>query len=468
MGDVFLALDERDLTNLEGIMKKRHNVLTTRDFDLTHRDFGYDYFLFDPTKVNNWKDFCEEAKDETRLIAVCDRDSLPDCMEMMDSGVVSYFIKPYQPRHVMNLVDRISRHCPINNKKTLLFVDTDIDFLDEARKEFKDYEVITSTSPEGFYEIVWANNIDVAVFRDYFIDRQLALHLTEVQPFAEVLLLGGSSEGYSNGHSNVHLGNSKDVSLQGSLDYFQNGSLTDILNGFQNKLQNVVSSKSFGSLDLMIKKLISKKEENESANVPIEPSLYGILGPRAAGKTTVADNLSNSLPSTYKALRFVGRRPRPYEIQGEDHIFMSDDKIMETDFLKYRHKGGYMVGVDKEKIESKLMEGNDVLLTIAELDYFDYFSNQLGNLNPLMVISHPCDLENRMKLRDVNPGTLDSAIKDYGRYLDFAMERSINVIYNEQPWAEVYNPDYSPSYVEFKSISKFVKKARKIVMESRF
>ncbi|MFW6449693.1 MAG: hypothetical protein ACOCZ6_01450 [Nanoarchaeota archaeon] len=398
MDKVYLALKDEDKERLEKALERRHII--NRDINAEN-----DYCIFDPAVLIDWQDYSQS--EETDFIALCS-ETWPDLREMMNKGVVSYFYKPYEVRNVMNLIDRISRFRAKDNRKHVLILDTNETFLDECRKELTEYEIITAKSPEAVYEIVFSNKIDAAVFSDYYIDLQIIEHISDVTPLTNFIVT-----------------NKKDKSTE--------------------------------NLQHRINKALKNKSTYTSGG---KGQIYAIMGPKAAGKTTLVSALEHTLTDVYKVVRAVGREPRTYEIQGEDHLFIPDPNIINKFNLTYRHKKGYMVGIDEGKIWKKLEEGKEALLTVAQTDFYEALEEKFSDLKPLMVLSKPEDLEERTQRRDIIPETLAEAKKDYEKCLEFANKKNIKSIYNPEPWFNPYYTPTLPTFEEFRAISSLVKQGR--------
>jgi guanylate kinase len=405
MAEVYLAVPDKDQNRLHSTLSRRHRIHTEGDIK------SCQYVLFDPATLGKWKDLCQENP-SIDFIALSQEEN------PFNSGVKSYFNRPYKVHHVMNLLDRINRYNSQGKKQNVFFLHSDEEFLDSCREKLSSkYEIMTARSSEAFYEMIWSNTIDVSVIEDNSFKKSIIKHIKEIMPFSEI----------------------------------------------------ITTNKDIESLEDKIAKNVEHKQIIKEKFAPRNPKIYAFMGPRAAGKTTLVDNLTYSIPHMYKAIRVVGRNPRPYEIQGEDHIFMSDEQIKEhaSEWLIYKHTKGYLVGIDLNTIHRELEKGKDVLMTIAGTSFYDELSKNYPNMKSLAVLAMPKDLEARSKIRDTTPETLSYSKDDYQYWKDFTKKNSIPVIYNHEPWAELHNPSYSPSYREFKAISSFVKKARQYVLSDR-
>lgn len=428
MANIFLAVDEKDKTYLEQTIKRRHSV--NEDRTITSKDTlkNFDFVLFDPAFLRDWKDICQETE-SIDFIAMGNKEQMPELRELLDSGVISYFYTPYQTHHVMNLFDKILRYKGDKSKNNILILDNEEEFLDKSRKKLQEkYEIITAMSPEAVYEIVWANRIDATLLLNHHIfDKQVEKDISEVLPFSEFVYTSEAKSQYKTG-------------------------------------RNI----DFASLEENIEKALTNKRFMENEYKPQDPKVHTIMGPRASGKTTLVDNLANSLPYMHKALRIVSREPREYEIQGEDHLFMRDKDIKKhsEELFIYEHKKGYLVGINKDVIKDNLEEGNDVLLTLAESSHYKGFEKDFP-VKPLMVLSPSKELQIRTFQRDSSNPEIEETIRDYLNCHICASKNNMKIIYNPEPGLRLHQPSYSPSKEEFDTIAQFVKQGRQFISENR-
>ncbi len=91
-----------------------------------------------------------------------------------------------------------------------------------------------------------------------------------------------------------------------------------------------------------------------------------ISGPSGAGKDTVIEEALALDPSLSKVATAKTRAPRPGEIEGVHHVFLSDDEferwIAEDAFLEHVNIYGHRSGVPKAAVEDLLSQGRTPIL----------------------------------------------------------------------------------------------------------
>lgn len=97
-------------------------------------------------------------------------------------------------------------------------------------------------------------------------------------------------------------------------------------------------------------------------------SLFCIVAPSGAGKTTLVRSLVNKMSGIQVSVSTTTRPPRPGDKDGVDYFFLSrdqfDQKIAEGEFLEYAEVYGNWYGTSRTWVESHLAEGTDVILEI--------------------------------------------------------------------------------------------------------
>lgn len=93
-----------------------------------------------------------------------------------------------------------------------------------------------------------------------------------------------------------------------------------------------------------------------------------ISGPSGAGKGTVIARVLESLDGLSLSVSATTRSPRPGEVDGVQYHFLSRDEferaVGEGRFLEWVEYGGNLYGTLRSDVESRLAEGNDVVLEI--------------------------------------------------------------------------------------------------------
>jgi guanylate kinase len=132
-------------------------------------------------------------------------------------------------------------------------------------------------------------------------------------------------------------------------------------------------------------------------------SLYVVVAPSGAGKTTLVDGLLKKEPNIKLSPSYTTRAPRIGEVDGVDYLFVTRVKfeamISDGEFLEYADVYGNYYGTGRRWIEEQLEGDHDVLL---EIDWQG--ARQVRNLFPQMVgifILPPSidELRNRLQRR---------------------------------------------------------------------
>lgn len=91
------------------------------------------------------------------------------------------------------------------------------------------------------------------------------------------------------------------------------------------------------------------------------PLVVVISGPSGAGKDTVIGAALNLDPSLSKVATAKTRAPRPGEVEGVHHVFLTDDEfqrwIAEDAFLEHVEIYGHRSGVPKAAVDDLLSQG---------------------------------------------------------------------------------------------------------------
>jgi guanylate kinase len=113
-------------------------------------------------------------------------------------------------------------------------------------------------------------------------------------------------------------------------------------------------------------------------------SLYVVVAPSGAGKTTLVDGLLKREPNIKLSPSYTTRAPRIGEVDGVDYLFVTRAKfeamISDGEFLEYADVYGNYYGTGRRWIEEQLEGDHDVLL---EIDFQG--ARQVRKLFPQMV-----------------------------------------------------------------------------------
>lgn len=99
-----------------------------------------------------------------------------------------------------------------------------------------------------------------------------------------------------------------------------------------------------------------------------KPLLFVLSGPSGAGKDSIIDGLSKRGLAFYRAITAVTRAPRPDEIHGTHHYFLTSEEFSQWDaagkFLETATVYGHRYGTPLHEVETALDRGQDVLLRV--------------------------------------------------------------------------------------------------------
>jgi guanylate kinase len=97
-------------------------------------------------------------------------------------------------------------------------------------------------------------------------------------------------------------------------------------------------------------------------------SLFCVVAPSGAGKTTLVRALVNKVPGIQVSISTTTRAMRPADMEGIDYYFVTHDQFKQQieagSFLEYAEVFGNFYGTSRHWVESHLAEGVDVILEI--------------------------------------------------------------------------------------------------------
>jgi guanylate kinase len=113
-------------------------------------------------------------------------------------------------------------------------------------------------------------------------------------------------------------------------------------------------------------------------------SLFTVVAPSGAGKTSLVAALLQREPNIHLSISYTTRAPRPGEQDGREYHFVPrerfEDMIASADFLEHAEVYGNYYGTSRRWIEEQLEADHDVLL---EIDWQG--ARQVRRLFPHMV-----------------------------------------------------------------------------------
>ncbi len=93
-----------------------------------------------------------------------------------------------------------------------------------------------------------------------------------------------------------------------------------------------------------------------------------ISSPSGAGKTTLCRSLQNSFPQLYFSVSYTTRKPRPFEKDGIDYVFVDssafEEMVQKNAFAEWAFIHGNRYGTTVESVRIALELGKDVLFDI--------------------------------------------------------------------------------------------------------
>lgn len=96
--------------------------------------------------------------------------------------------------------------------------------------------------------------------------------------------------------------------------------------------------------------------------------MFVLSSPSGAGKTTLSRLLMQNDNNLVMSISSTTRKPRPNEVHGTDYYFIKnsefEEKISEKFFYEYAEVFGNYYGTPRNKVESSISEGKDVLFDI--------------------------------------------------------------------------------------------------------
>ena len=96
--------------------------------------------------------------------------------------------------------------------------------------------------------------------------------------------------------------------------------------------------------------------------------LFVISGPSGAGKDSIIEWLGNRGLAFYRAITAVTREPRPNEVHGTHHYFLTPAEFSQWEaqgrFLETATVYGHRYGTPRQEVTTALDRGQDVLLRV--------------------------------------------------------------------------------------------------------
>ncbi|MEZ5741294.1 MAG: guanylate kinase [Burkholderiaceae bacterium] len=97
-------------------------------------------------------------------------------------------------------------------------------------------------------------------------------------------------------------------------------------------------------------------------------SLFIVVAPSGAGKTSLVKALLSQHGSLQLSISCTTRAPRPGEVDGQDYFFIERDEFERRrdagEFLEWAEVHGNLYGTSRAWIAQKMLDGDDILLEI--------------------------------------------------------------------------------------------------------
>jgi guanylate kinase len=99
-----------------------------------------------------------------------------------------------------------------------------------------------------------------------------------------------------------------------------------------------------------------------------KPLLLVLSGPSGVGKDAVLDAIRKARPDIYYTINATSRTPRPGEVHGVHHYFVSEVRFLEMlardELLEHAQVYGRWYGVPRMQVKEALARGQDVIARV--------------------------------------------------------------------------------------------------------
>jgi guanylate kinase len=123
-------------------------------------------------------------------------------------------------------------------------------------------------------------------------------------------------------------------------------------------------------------------------------NLFVVAAPSGAGKSSLVKALRELDSKVQPSVSHTTRAPRGQEKHGRDYYFVSDGEfdamVAGNQFLEWAHVHGYRYGTSRQAIESRIAQGEDVIL---EIDYQGAFQIKALFANAVLIFILPPSME---------------------------------------------------------------------------
>ncbi len=211
------------------------------------------------------------------------------------------------------------------------------------------------------------------------------------------------------------------------------------------------------------------------------PGAMIISGPGLSGKSRLAEGLTVSLPGIVELIpRYVSREKRPFEHDGNDHIFVDDAYFVEhaDEFLyTFMHRNDYKVGIKKSHIRFALENGRDAIIIAAtSQNVFDIkrkIETYVGTVaKSMLLFANPDVLKDRSARRDWKPKDIGDTEAEFNSFryartkFDHVLMTSYFVSDDESAFG-IQHEEMKDLEATIHNVSKLMLANRGMVSESR-
>ncbi|MBI2546335.1 hypothetical protein HYV81_04090 [Candidatus Woesearchaeota archaeon] len=160
-------------------------------------------------------------------------------------------------------------------------------------------------------------------------------------------------------------------------------------------------------------------------------NLIFMAGAQGTGKTTLIDRIKLSIPTVDKIIRYTTREPGPFEIQGDDHLFVDEAKFdqiiaegrMGPYFTHRTERRVYRVGIESGLVERRIKEGHDGILTIGNpksLEIFKgYYESKGIPIKSVLMVAAAEQLVRAAETREGRGLSLEEADRQLADFLKY-------------------------------------------------
>ncbi len=92
--------------------------------------------------------------------------------------------------------------------------------------------------------------------------------------------------------------------------------------------------------------------------------IYVIIGPKASGKTTLANELVKKIDGAVRVVTHTTRDPRNGEKNGVDYYFVTKEEFEKTNFVEYVKRDSGFYGTSIKEVEDKFHKNKIIIIVL--------------------------------------------------------------------------------------------------------